>query len=220
MAIDLTLNSQTLTYGNRANSAPNKPTSLGAGDFILSTLYIESSTAVTVPTGHTLLGSQQHTSGNNFWIYVAGKIATGGEGATIAWAHATADTTAWHLRVTGVDSTTFQDPATPVGTQGTGATPLSNTGITTLLANTAIGMVSGTWNAVSYSASTLTERIDFGGETGLFATVQAGAGASGTKTATPSAAVDYVTLVFGLREASAAAAIFPPFPPPQRIIVY
>lgn len=207
MAIVWDTNTNT-TAATRTNTTVTKPTGTVDGDVVLLILHIEDDIAPTA-TGFTQIANVDHPS-VAMDLFVWYKVASG-EGASWTITHASSWTQGAAIRVTGVDTADVIDTATSTTNTGTSTTGTALS-ITTDNANAGLSAFYETWEAGSSWAtysSPLVEELDasqFAAGVG----VQAAAGASGNKTATPTfgggGLQHWATVFTALREASAGAA--------------
>ena len=204
MAIDLSLNIQTLAGATRANSTVTKPTGTASGDLLLCGLYCElgSAQTVTVPSGFTEITTVFDPS-EDFRIVLAYRHADGTEGASFAWTHISTWTNAFCWRLTGTVTSGSPEDATRSTNNGTG-TLITSTGITTATDGAALIQMAGTYSSGGFTLSTLTEYVDLD-SSGVFADLQATAGASGNKTVTTGSA-GWAAMLIALKPAAGGAA--------------
>jgi hypothetical protein len=183
VAIDLTLEYSTLAWGNRTNSTMDRPTNTADGDFLFAGITINSGT-ITPPAGWTSLGRKNHSEPTGGCVEIFYKRASS-EPASWTWTHANTSTEGFVKRITGVvsEGSPTEGSSTTGETAGSGA--VSCASITTTSNGAALLQVFACVDTITWSSTTLTERID-AGEICLAADVQATAGASGAKTGTPS----------------------------------
>jgi hypothetical protein len=202
----------TLTGAVRTNSVLTKPTGLAAGDYIEIWLEVEDFTGTLTLAGWTRVDAQNNGGVEKESGYLFYKIAdsTDAAAASFTITHASAWTTGWCARYSGVDNTTPQD-----------ATPVTNTGTTGT--STALSVTSVTAGAmvihhhVSYDAGTgftptagWTERQDV---SDMYVQEQlfAAAGASGSTTRVWSGVSHpWATVSVALRPAGSVSASLPP----------
>ncbi len=183
-----------------------KPAGVASGDVLIAGLSFEtgSSDTITVPSGWTLVRRVNNTTSEGLAVYR--KVAGGAEGASYAWTFSSSRSVSGGiLAFTGVDNTTPIDVENGQTTASstTHATPT----ITTTQANDMLVAFFAIPQAATWTPPTgMTEQFDVpensrGNSLEGDTVSQAGAGATGTKTATASTNDIGVTELLALRPA-------------------
>jgi len=192
-----------------------KPAVVTSGNALVAIFSVNTitNTVTAVPTGWTLLASQEGIT-QGIWVYT--KLATGAEPATYQWTMS-ATGSSWQgavLQYSGVDTTTapFND-GTATSQTGTNSTSHVCPTMTTLTDGAMVIGVVANAGIGTYTWSVMTEELDARQETGnsfgmsAADIIQTTAGATGTFTGTCSAMLDYASLTFALKQAVAGGAV-------------
>lgn len=184
MAIDLTLETSTIAWGNRTNTTINRPANTADGDFLFCGIFIWANYAITPPSGWTSIARVDNPQGGHVEIFY--KRASS-EGASWTWTHTNTSTVGFVQRITGVVAAGNPEEGTRTTdtTESWNNDPISCGSITTSTNGAALLMFYGGEDTTSWGSTTLTERLDLA-VAGFASATQATAGASGTKSATPS----------------------------------
>lgn len=181
MAIAFRSKDEQVATGGSTTSVNNRPSGVVADDILLLFVYIETTVALTYPSGFTEVAAI-NASNSSFALHVAWKRATGGEPATYttSWTGGSyADTVM--AAYSGCVTTGSPMDATPtVSALGSGSGSIVSPSITTVSANAMVisfvGDIAG--NALTKPAA-MTVRSTFDDQ-GFADVIQAAAGASGT----------------------------------------
>ena len=188
------------TYALGSSGTENKPSGTVSGDLLIACCYHTGTPTITGPTGWTRLLRVTGTSDVGWVADYWYKVAGGSEPASYTWSGGT-DHLIDIASYSGVDNGTPFDVTVDSATSSSGVNIVAPS-VTTATANAWISC--GFWHYDSPALGVPAGMTALANADGLLVcdVLQAGAGASGTKTATGTSGIEKIAIITALRPAS------------------